>query len=502
MLALNLMSLTIFKSQRQSATNKRISIFGISPYWLACIPLVAIILIASNTAAIAQDSASATPLTLESVQGALNSTWVLIAAILVIFMNAGFAMLEAGFCRRKNVVNVLAKNLIVFALTTIAFWAIGFALMFSGVDNPFIGDDGFFLSSTNPGVYGLESYPLGLPIAVFFLFQAAFAGTAATIVSGAVAERIRFVSYAIFSLLLTAIAYPIIGHWIVTENGWLNVKGFHDFAGSTMVHSVGGWAALVGAVLLGARQGKYDDDGRVFPMPGHNMGMATLGCFILWIGWFGFNGGSELAANEAVPYIVLTSNLAAVAAALTATLVTWLQNDQPDLSMIINGLLAGFVSITAGTYVVDYFGAIIIGIVGGILVVFAVQIFDNLKIDDPVGAIAVHLICGIWGTLAVGLFANPKNILQRGSEQAVSGLFYDGNFDQLIVQLIGIASVGAFVVVFSLATWYLIKLVFGLRVDLKDELDGLDVSEHGMEAYSGFVYESEMHGSTIDAENS
>ena len=488
------MSLSIFKPRKKSLAKTK-SIFGLSPYWFACIPLVAIILVASNTAAMAQDGE---PLTLEAVQGALNSTWVLVAAILVIFMNAGFAMLEGGFCRRKNVVNVLAKNLIVFALTTVAFWAIGFALMFSGTDSPFIGNDGFFLSSTNSAVYGLEAYPKGLPISVFFLYQAAFAGTAATIVSGAVAERIRFVSYTVFSLLLTAIAYPIVGHWIATENGWLNTQGFHDFAGSTMVHSVGGWAALVGAILLGARTGKYADDGRVFPMPGHNMGMATLGCFILWIGWFGFNGGSELAANEAVPYIILTSNLAAMCGALTATLVTWLRDDKPDLSMIINGLLAGFVAITACAYVVDYFGAIIIGIVAGVLVVFAVQILENLKIDDPVGAISVHLICGIWGTLAVGLFANPGNILQLGKDNAIAGLFYDGNFEQLIAQVIGIAAVGAFTVLFSVAAWYLIKLVFGLRVDLKDEIEGLDISEHGMEGYNGFVYEAPMYGNDLN----
>ena len=491
----SIMSLPIFQLN-QSSLVKRRSIFGISPYWLCCIPLVAIILIASNSAAMAQDSTNL--LSIEDVQGALNSTWVLIAAILVIFMNAGFAMLEGGFCRRKNLVNVLAKNLIVFALTTMGYWAIGFALMFSGVDSPFIGNDGFFLSSSNPGIYGLEVYPKGLPVAVFFLYQAAFAGTAATIVSGAVAERIRFVSYAIFSLLLTAIGYPIVGHWIASENGWLATKGFYDFAGSTMVHSVGGWAALVGAVLLGARAEKYGKDGRVFPLPGHNMGMATLGCFILWIGWFGFNGGSVLAANEAVPYVVLTSNLAAVSGALTATLVTWLKDDKPDLSMIINGLLGGFVSISAGAFVVDYFGAVFVGIVGGILVVFAVSILDNLKIDDPVGAIAVHLVCGIWGTLAIGLFANPDNILQRGTENAIAGIFYGGGIERLIVQVIGIVAVGAFTVVFSAVSWYLIKLVFGLRVDVKDEIDGLDITEHGMEAYNGFVYESEHGGNNIN----
>jgi ammonium transporter, Amt family len=490
---------SIFKSQLnppQKRAKSKLTKFRVSPYLLACIPLVAIILITWNTAALAQD---AQPLTLESVQGALNSTWVLASAILIIFMNAGFAMLEGGFCRRKNVVNVLSKNLIVFALSMMAFWSVGFAVMFSGVDSPFAGNDGFFLSSTNPAVYGLEPYPKGLPIAVFFLFQAAFAGTAATIVSGAVAERIRFVSYAIFSLLLCAIAYPIVGHWIWTENGWLSTRGFHDFAGSTVVHSVGGWAALVGAILLGAREGRYQEDGRSNPMPGHNMSMATLGCFILWIGWFGFNGGSELAANEAVPYIVVTTNLAAMTSALVATLTSWLRDDQPDLSMMINGILVGFVSITASCRVVDYFGAIIIGLIAGLLVVFAISILDKLKIDDPVGAIPVHLIGSIWGTLAVGLFANPKNLLQKGLENPISGLVYSGKLDQLIAQLTGILAVGAFVTIFSIAAWLFIKVVFGLRVPLKAELDGLDISEHGMEAYNGFVYESDL-GSNINSD--
>ena len=483
---------SIFKVKPNLAYRKaRSTIFRISPYWIACVPLVAIILITWNTAAMAQDSQ---PLTLESVQGALNSTWVLIAACLVIFMNAGFAMLEAGFCRRKNVVNVLSKNLLVFALTTVSFWSIGFAIMFSGVNNPFAGNEGFFLSSSNPAVYGLEAYPIGLPVPVFFLFQAAFAGTAATIVSGAVAERIQFVSYAIFSLLLTAIAYPIVGHWVFTENGWLAAQGFHDFAGSTVVHSVGGWAALVGAILLGPRKGKYQEDGRTNPLPGHNMSLATLGCFILWLGWFGFNGGSVLAANEAVGHVVLTSSLAAMAAALTATLVSWLRDDRPDLSMMINGILAGFVSITAGCYVVDYFGAVIIGLIGGILVVFATSTLDSFKIDDPVGAIPVHLVCGIWGTLAVGLFANPKNALQKGLENPISGLVYDGKLDRIIAQMTGILAVAAFIIIFSAVSWLFVKVVFGLRVPEKAELDGLDLSEHGMESYHGFVTESDLIG--------
>ena len=339
-----------------------------------------------------------------------------------------------------------------------------------------------------------------MPISVFFLFQAAFAGTAATIVSGAVAERIRFVSYAVFSLLLTAIAYPLVGHWIVSPNGWLNAQGFYDFAGSTLVHSVGGWAALVGAVVLGARVGKYQD-GKINPMPGHNMSMATLGCFILWFGWFGFNGGSMLAANESVPYVVLNTNLAGMSAALSATLVTWLKDDRPDLSMIINGMLAGFVSITASCSVVDHFSAVIIGIFGGTLVVIGVGLLENLKIDDPVGAISVHLVAGIWGTLAVGLFANPNNLLQKGIDNPISGLLYGGRLNQLIAQFVGIAAVGAFVTVFSICAWFLIKLVFGLRVPLKAEIDGLDISEHGMEAYNGFVYESDLIGTNFDSKD-
>ena len=489
---------SIFQSKSNfSNRGKRKTLFRISPYWIACIPLVAIVLVTSNTAAMAQN---AEPLTIEMVQGALNCTWVLVAACLVIFMNAGFAMLEAGFCRRKNVVNVLSKNLLVFALTTVSFWSIGFSIMFSGVDSPFAGNEGFFLSSSNPAVYGLEAYPIGLPISVFFLYQAAFAGTAATIVSGAVAERIQFVSYAIFSLLLTAIAYPVVGHWIFTENGWLAAKGFHDFAGSTSVHSVGGWAALVGAIVLGARKGKYQEDGRTNPMPGHNMSLATLGCFILWLGWFGFNGGSVLAANEAVPYVVLTSSLSAMAGALTATLTSWLRDDQPDLSMIINGILAGFVSISACCYVVDYFGAVIIGAIAGILVVFAISTIDSFKIDDPVGAIPVHLVCGIWGTLAVGLLANPKNLLQKGLENPISGLVYSGRLDQIITQMTGILAVGAFIAIFSLAAWFFVQVVFGLRVPEKAELDGLDISEHGMEAYHGFVTESDaFSGGSVDS---
>ena len=457
-----------------------------SPYWLACIPLAAIIVVISSAAATAQSSQA---LTLEEIQGNLNTIWVLIAAVLVIFMNAGFAMLEAGFCRHKNAVNILSKNLIIFALTTLSFWSIGFAIMFSGTEHPLWGLEGFFLSG-DPQTYGLEPFPAGLPIPVFFLFQVAFAGTAATIVSGAVAERIKFFDFLIFSILLTAIAYPIVGHWVWSESGWLKNLGFHDFAGSTVVHSVGGWAAFVGAALLGAREGKYKN-GRIGAFPGHNMSIATLGCLILWIGWFGFNPGSELAANRAVPFIALNTNLAAAAGGVAATFTSWLRDGKPDLSMMINGILIGLVSITAGCYVVDPSNAVVIGLIAGVVVVFAVAFFDLIEIDDPVGAISVHLVGGMWGTLAVGIFANPNNSTQGGAVDAIVGFLY-GNPGQVITQVKGITVVGTFTVVFGIIAWGTIKAIFGMRVPREEEIQGLDIGEHSMEAYNGFVKESDV----------
>jgi len=450
-----------------------------SPYWLACIPLTAIIVVVWNTAAIAQTEAVDADAVAE-LQGTLNAIWVLIAAILVIFMNAGFGMLETGFCRQKNAVNILSKNLIVFALATIAFWAIGFSFMFGtgGGLSGFIGLGGFFLSSSDAPTYGLPPFPEGLPISVFFLFQAAFAGTAATIVSGAVAERIRFIDFLVFSLLLTGISYPITGHWIWSESGWLYGK-FSDFAGSTVVHSVGGWAALMGAAFLGPREGKYRD-GQINAIPGHNMSIATLGCLILWIGWFGFNPGSQLAADAEVPYIAVTTNLAAAAGGIAATITSWLKDGKPDLSMIINGILAGLVAITAPCNNVSYLSAVIIGILAGIIVVFAVSFFDNIHIDDPVGAISVHLVNGIWGTIAVGLFDRD------------AGLFLGGGANQLGYQLLGILCVGGFTVAFSSIVWLALKATLGLRVHAEEEIHGLDISEHGMEAYSGFVKESDV----------
>jgi Amt family ammonium transporter len=363
-----------------------------------------------------------------------------------------------------------------------------------GQGSPIIGGGGWFLTGES-ATYGLDPFPAGLPVAVYFLFQVAFAGTAATIVSGAVAERIKFVDFIIFSVLLTAISYPITGHW-VWGGGWLSELGFHDFAGSTVVHTVGGWAALVGAAILGSREGKYQN-GRINALPGHNMSIATLGCLILWIGWFGFNPGSELAVNEAVPFIAVTTNLAAAAGGITATATSWLKDGKPDLSMVINGILAGLVGITAGCYVVDYWGAVIIGAIAGIIVVFSVAFFDSIRIDDPVGATSVHLVNGIWGTLAVGLFANPNNLAQGGAEDAIAGLFYGGGVAQLINQVIGILAVGAFTAIFSVVVWLIIKAILGMRVGIEEEIQGLDIGEHGMEAYSGFVKESDVIGSSI-----
>ena len=446
-----------------------------SPTTLACIPLLCLIIALWAGAANAQDQ----ELTPEYVKGVLDAIWILVASVLVIFMNAGFGMLETGFCRQKNAVNILSKNLIVFAIATLAFWSIGFSTMFAG-ENPFIGGGGFFLTG-EPGTYGLDPFPAGLPLPVFFLFQAAFAGTAATIVSGAVAERVEFSAFLLFSLLITAISYPITGHWVWGSGGWLGEMGFQDFAGSTVVHSVGGWAALVGAYLLGPRRGKYGENNQPRAIPGHNMGFATLGCLILWIGWFGFNPGSQLAADENVVYIALTTNLAAAAGGATATITSWLRDKKPDLSMIINGVLAGLVGITASCNGVSYLEAVIIGAIAGIVVVFSVSLFDKLSIDDPVGAISVHLVCGAWGTLAVGIFVQGANIL---------------------TQVIGIISIGLFTVILSTIFWLALKATIGIRVHPEQEYQGLDISEHGMEAYNGFVTEPDSLGTGVSHDNS
>jgi Amt family ammonium transporter len=427
----------------------------------------------------------------------LDTVWVLYTGVLVFFMNAGFCMLETGFCRQKNAVNILSKNLIVFALSTVSFWAIGFGIMF-GDGSPFFGANGWFLQGADNSPATGDAYQgiftslrwAGVPLVAKFFFQLVFAGTAATIVSGAVAERIKFAAFFLFSLLLVGLAYPVTGHWI-WGGGWLSQAGFFDFAGSTVVHSVGGWAALVGAIMLGPRIGRYQQ-GKSVAMPGHNLAISTLGGLILWLGWFGFNPGSTLAADAAqIAHVTLTTNLAAAVGGIAATLTSWAYFGKPDLSMVINGILAGLVAITAPCDFVNFTSAVVIGLVAGIVVVFSVSFIDNLKIDDPVGAVSVHLVCGIWGTLAVGLFSVGKGGYPWLEEVEIGGGFLlTGDATQLVHQLTGVVAVGIYTVIFSVLAWGLIRATaVGLRVPPEEELRGLDLGEHGMEAYTGFVKE-------------
>ena len=413
------------------------------------------------TPSFAQEAAGPTAAELKLIA---DTVWLLVTGVLVFFMNTGFAMLEAGLCRAKNAVNILSKNVIVFAMASIAFWSLGWGFMY-GAGNSVLGLEDFFLS--------IPGEPGKVPKEAMFFFQLVFAGTAATIVSGAVAERIKYRAFFVFSFLLVAFIYPVTGHW-AWGGGWLAGLGFKDFAGSTVVHSVGGWAALTGAVILGPRLGKYTKNG-LKPIPGHNQSMATLGMFILWFGWFGFNPGSQLAADAGpIAHITVTTNMAAAAGILGATLATYLALGKPDLSMTLNGALAGLVAITAGCDGVSVAGAVAIGLIAGALVVFSVMFFDKIKVDDPVGAISVHLVNGAWGTLAVGLFNTG------------AGLFYGGGVAQLGRQVAGIASIGLYVAAVSAAFWLAINAVAGLRVSSDEEHEGLDLGEHGMEAYPDF----------------
>jgi Amt family ammonium transporter len=461
--------------------------------WQTCLPIAVAIVVFWNVAAIAQNAPPDALKMAQELKVNLDTAWVMIAGMLVIFMNAGFGMLETGLCREKNAVNILTKNLIVFALASIIFWVMGFGLMFSD-GSDFIGTQGFFLTGADnspatgddyKGVFGSLNWT-GVPLAAKFFFQLAFAGTAATIVSGAVAERIKFLDFLIFSLLLVGIAYPLTGHWI-WGGGWLAKMGFFDFAGSNVVHAVGGWAALVGAWFLKPRLGKYTDDGRSNALPGHNMSIATLGCLILWLGWFGFNPGSTMGVSGAIAHIAVTTNTAGAFGGVAAMVTAWLVLGKPDLSMVINGILAGLVAVTASCAWVGVPAAAIIGLIGGILVVFAVGFFDKIKIDDPVGAVSVHLVNGIWGTLAVGLFSEAD---KYGSAGPKPGLLFGGGFEQLGYQIVGVIAVGAMTVILSFIFWSILKALFGIRVAAEEEFQGLDVSEHGMEAYSGFAKES------------
>ena len=397
----------------------------------------------------------------------LNTFWVLIAASLVFFMQAGFALVEAGLTRSKNTTNILFKNLMDFAIGTIGFWVIGYGIMF-GSGNGFFGSFELF-SKTDHGT------ALGIPNLAFFFFQLVFAATSATIVSGAMAERTKFVSYLVYSAIISLIIYPISGHWIC-GGGWLSQLStpFVDFAGSTVVHSVGGWLALAGAIVLGPRLGKYKN-GKINAIPGHSITLAALGVFILWLGWFGFNPGSTLGFGDAelVAHIFVTTNGAAAAGAIATLITTWIKYGKPGLSMTLNGVLAGLVAITAGCHAVTPGGAILIGAIAGVLVVFAVEFFDKIvKVDDPVGAISVHGVCGAFGTLAVGLFASE------------GGLFYGGGISLLTSQAIGVLAVGAWAFGIGLLLFLAIKYTIGIRVTKKEEENGLDYYEHGEKAYN------------------
>ncbi len=434
--------------------------------WLACVPLALFGLGVFNLSAHAAELPELTPVFL------INNLFIFVAAILVIFMNAGFAMVEAGMCRQKNAVNILLKNLIVFALAATAYWFVGYSIMYG---NAVIGGWLFFKGIFfDPAVTPEMVTDGSLVPTVDFFFQVAFAATAATIVSGLVAERIKFSAFVVFSLVLVGLLYPIAGSW-QWNGGWLSEMGFIDFAGSSIVHSFGAWAGLVGAIILGPRIGKFVN-GKTQALPGHSMAIATLGCLILWIGWYGFNPGSVLAMDQTVPYVAVTTTLGAAGGAISGTLVSQIRGGKPDLTMTINGILAGLVSVTAGCDGFSMAGAWIAGFIGGGLVVFSVAMLDSLSIDDPVGAFSVHGTCGMWGTLAVGLFNKDK------------GLLYGHGFGQFGYQIVGVLAYGIFAVVTSWILWSVLSAVSGgIRVSESEETEGLDISEHGMEAYPDFV---------------
>ena len=408
---------------------------------------------------------------------ATDVIWVLVSAILVFFMQAGFALCEAGLTRAKNTGNILMKNMMDFCIGVPCYWLIGFGVMFAGA-GPLIG--GF-----DPLIRG--SYDFGtLPTWCYAIFQTVFCATAATIVSGSMAERTNFKAYCIYSAAISLIVYPISGHWI-WGGGWLSSLGFHDFAGSTCVHMVGGIIACLGAELLGPRIGKYDKNGKARAIPGHNLTAMALGVFILWFCWFGFNGGSTVAMStdddmELASLVMFNTNLAAAVATVVAMIFTWLRYGKPDVSMTFNAALAGLVAITASCDCVTPVGAFFIGLVAGFLVVLSVEFFDNIvKIDDPVGAVSVHMVNGIWGTLAVGLFSN-------GGDGIAPGLFYGGGLHQLGIQALGIVSVAVYVLIIMFIVFKIIDKTVGLRVPASVEIDGLDMHEHGLaSAYSGFA---------------
>ncbi len=401
---------------------------------------------------------------------AVDTIWTLLGAALVFFMQAGFAMVETGFTRAKNAGNIIMKNMMDFSLGTIMFWLVGFGLMFAG--------DGLFVGGFDPFIQG--DYSSTIPSAAFIIFQTVFCATAATIVSGAMAERTKFSTYCIYSVVLSALVYPISGHWI-WGGGWLSQMGFHDFAGSTAVHMVGGVAALVGAKILGPRIGKYSKSGKSRAIPGHSLTLGALGVFILWFCWFGFNGGSTVSMTdgsiETAANIFVTTNIAAAAAAAMVMIITWVRYKKPDVSMTLNGALAGLVAITAGCDVVSPLGAFFIGLIAAFVVVFGIEFIDKvLKIDDPVGAVGVHGMSGAVGTILTGVFALD------------GGLLYGGGFDYIIIQTIGVVAVIAWVAVTMSIVFIVLKKTIGLRVSKQEEIAGLDIEEHGLaSSYADFM---------------
>ncbi len=406
----------------------------------------------------------------------VNIVWVFVAACMVMLMQAGFAVLESGFTRSKNTNNVLMKNVMDFSIGSLIFYFIGFGLMFGTDVNGMFGGSGFI----DPVSLGLYSDTLSPEIFIFF--QTVFCATAATIVSGAMAERTKFSAYLVYTVVISLVVYPVSGHWI-WGGGFLSNMGFIDFAGSMAVHAVGGLAALAGAITIGPRIGKYTPDGKSNAILGHSIPLGALGVFVLWFCWFGFNAGSSLEAATYVGHIAMTTNLAAAAGALVTMILTWVKYGKPDISMTLNGALAGLVAITAGCHIVSLPAAVVIGIVAAFVVTYGIEIIDQkFRVDDPVGAIGVHALNGIWGTLAIGLFATDTP-----ASEGVYGLFYGGGVDQLVTQAIGVVAVAAWVLVTCFITFNVIKHTMGLRVSPEEEMRGLDIGEHGSEAYPEFI---------------
>ncbi len=456
-------------------------------YWGSAVPLslvlIGLVLGLTETLAWAQEAVgiaieetvtAVAPAAEEGISTALftvNNLWVMMAGCLVFIMHLGFATLESGLTRSKNTVNILFKNSWIICIGFLTYAFCGFNLMYPGEFNGWFGWGGFGITKPldDMSLMGPAYADGGYTWYTDFFFQAVFAATAATIVSGAVAERIKLSSFMLWSTLFVAISYPITGSW-KWGGGWLDQLGFYDFAGSTLVHSVGGWAALAGAVILGPRLGKYVN-GKVHPILGHSLPLAAIGVFLLWFGWFGFNGGSVLSADPAlISLVVTTTSLAAAAGGVAATFVCWGVLKKPDLSMVLNGILAGLVGITAGADLMSVQDSVLIGLIAGTIVVFSVIFFDKIRVDDPVGAISVHLVCGIWGTLAVGLFGDKAGV------------------GQIMHQLVGIAAIGAFTLVFAVITFLIIKAIMGLRVSEEEECGGLDLGEHGAAAYPDFAH--------------